>query len=138
MKANCKNCEKEFEYSPKSTFGLYCSNQCQGDFQVRQRFTKNKKWKHSMGVYLKKIRGNECEVCHITEYNGLPLTMHIDHINGDRFDNRYENLKVLCPNCHSQTETFAWKNVSQEGRNKQKLSGKEIRQNQIKSQIKID
>lgn len=44
------------------------------------------------------------------EWNGKPLVLQIDHINGDRTDNRLENLRFLCPNCHSQTETFAGRN----------------------------
>jgi 5-methylcytosine-specific restriction endonuclease McrA len=36
--------------------------------------------------------------------------MALHHINGDRLDNRLENLELLCPNCHSQTETFAGRN----------------------------
>lgn len=45
-----------------------------------------------------------------TEWNGSKLVFQVDHINGDRFDNRKENLRFLCPNCHSQTETFARNN----------------------------
>jgi len=35
-----------------------------------------------------------------------PITLQLDHINGDPFDNRLDNLRILCPNCHSQTKTF--------------------------------
>lgn len=51
-----------------------------------------------------------CYVCGLTEWNGQPLSLQLDHINGVHLDHRIENLRLLCPNCHSQTETFAGKN----------------------------
>lgn len=47
-----------------------------------------------------------------TEWLGLPVTLQLDHINGDHFDNRLENLRILCPMCHSQTRTFCGGNRS--------------------------
>jgi hypothetical protein len=44
------------------------------------------------------------------EWNGKPLVLQVDHVNGDPADNRPENLRFLCPNCHTQTETFAGRN----------------------------
>lgn len=51
----------------------------------------------------------KCAICGITHWNNKPLVLQLDHINGDNRDNRIENLRLLCPNCHSQTETFCRK-----------------------------
>ena len=40
------------------------------------------------------------------EWNGKPMILELDHIDGNRFNNDFNNLRVLCPNCHSQTPTF--------------------------------
>jgi hypothetical protein len=48
--------------------------------------------------------------CGLTDWHGKPISLQLDHINGDNLDHRIENLRLLCPNCHSQTETFAGKN----------------------------
>ena len=53
---------------------------------------------------------DECAICGLVpEWNGKKLVLQIDHINGVHTDNRLENLRFLCPNCHSQTETFGRK-----------------------------
>ena len=50
---------------------------------------------------------NHCYECDMGPiWNGKKLVMHIDHISGDNTDNQIENLRLLCPNCHSQTETY--------------------------------
>lgn len=54
----------------------------------------------------------ECNMCGIINtYNNKPLKLQLDHINGNNKDNRLLNLRFLCPNCHSQTDTFTGKNV---------------------------
>jgi hypothetical protein len=52
----------------------------------------------------------ECSSCGIKDWNNSMISLHLDHINGDRGDHRLENLRLLCPNCHSQTPTYAGRN----------------------------
>lgn len=57
------------------------------------------------------IRPYRCEVCGLEgEWNGKPLVLQLHHKNGINNDNRLENVQIICPNCHSQTETFRGKN----------------------------
>ncbi len=57
------------------------------------------------------LKSRQCEICNwaqIADDGRLPL--ELDHINGDRADNRLENLRILCPNCHSLQSTHRAKN----------------------------
>jgi Zn finger protein HypA/HybF involved in hydrogenase expression len=48
----------------------------------------------------------KCSECSIQDWNNSPIVLELDHIDGDKLNNKLENLRLLCPNCHSQTPTF--------------------------------
>ena len=56
--------------------------------------------------YIETTGKTKCEICGIDKWNYKILALEIHHINGVNTDNRLDNLQLLCPNCHSQTETF--------------------------------
>lgn len=65
---------------------------------------------------LGEIKCNECDIEEI--WNGKPISLELDHIDGDKHNNRRENLRYLCPNCHSQTHTFRVKNYTKKSKRK--------------------
>ena len=66
----------------------------------------------------------ECSKCGISEWNNQELALQLDHIDGDNSNNEISNLRWLCPNCHSQTENFAGKNVKLKNEANNKYSKK--------------
>lgn len=52
----------------------------------------------------------KCTSCGLSEWLNKPIPLELEHINGDSYDHRLENLTILCPNCHAQTSTYRGKN----------------------------
>ena len=57
------------------------------------------------------LKDAKCEVCGLDQWNGESIPLELDHITGRREDNRLKNLRLLCPNCHAQTDTYRGRNI---------------------------
>lgn len=81
----------------------------QNALKLQQPFeTWSKKFRYEH-LFLK--QDGKCSICSMeATWNGRPLTFHLDHVDGDRSNNKIENNRLLCPNCHSQTDTYCGKN----------------------------
>jgi len=77
------------------------------DERCRRRYSRGHLKSRLLRLGLKEDR---CELCGIADWRGRPLAITLHHANGDRLDNRLENLQLLCPNCHSQTDNYGGRN----------------------------
>lgn len=101
-------------------------NLSSSDFKGKSVYLKQKKQieekdilkpncKHTRAVLRRFVLRNnlipyKCAICGCVEWQGKTLSLELDHINGINNDNRLENLRFLCPNCHSQTTTYGSRN----------------------------
>lgn len=100
------------KYSSK---GYFCSNKCEGEYRTKLGI---ENWingnyipsQNTIRRYILLIKGHKCEICGLSEWNGLPIPIEVDHIDGNANNNDYTNFRILCPNCHAQTPTFKFKN----------------------------
>lgn len=113
----CSNCG-----TVKRTNGKkYCSIKCQQDFEYKERI---KKWlageingqrgKTATAQWIKRYiletRGHKCECCNNSIWMDKPIPLDLEHCDGNFLNNKIDNLKLLCLNCHGQTPTYKSKN----------------------------
>lgn len=83
-------------------------------YPLNEVLVKNSSYKCTNSLKLKLfnegVKERRCECCGITEWNGKPAPLQLHHIDGDNTNNSLENLQVLCPNCHAQTDNYCSKN----------------------------
>lgn len=119
----CISCNEKI--SDTYTNRKYCNRKCQQDYNFEIRF---RDW-YECGQFfdnpfirkcLAVWKGYQCEHCGISEWNGKPIVLEVEHINGNSEDSSPNNVCLLCPNCHSQTPTYKAKNIGN-GRHSRRL-----------------
>jgi uncharacterized protein VirK/YbjX len=93
----------------------YCDNDCQGKHKVQQSIEawlagEAKIGRYAVKKFLIETNGYNCSSCKLSEWLGAPIPLELDHIDGNPWNNSKENLRLICPNCHSLTPTYKAKN----------------------------
>lgn len=119
-KFSCLICGVEKEYDPAQQAGKYCSAKCSGlgtKARTREKVLEGKAGSKALKDFIIEERGYACEECNVSDWQGKPLVLHLDHIDGNSDNNHPSNGRLLCPNCHSQTDTFTGRNKKNAKRN---------------------
>lgn len=114
-----KNCHWCNSPLLKKTSKKYCDIHCQVKYLYMNNFLdwylelSNSFDNNALRKHLETRYGHECSNCKITNWRGFDIVFDVDHINGDSNNNGPDNVRLLCQNCHSQTENFSYKNKGQ-------------------------
>lgn len=118
-KSICRNCGKEF-ISNNSSYGFYCCRKCQQEYQSKEKYENylkdsepyrgqnNMRW---IRKHVLEEQDHKCSICGMEDsWNDKPIVFILDHIDGHASNNCRENLRLICPNCDSQLDTYKSKN----------------------------
>jgi hypothetical protein len=105
----CEECRQPVKRRPN----VYCSVSCMMRIKRRIKVETNPGSidPRLLKNYLLDTRSHRCEVCGITEWMGKPAPLELDHKDGNSDNNALDNVRLICPNCHAQTETYKGKNM---------------------------
>jgi hypothetical protein len=80
--------------------------------EILQKGSRYQSHKLKRRLFAEGLKIPKCESCILTKWLGQQIALELDHINGDSTDNRIENLRILCPNCHALTGTYRGKKLA--------------------------
>jgi len=110
---NCLYCGTENEWKGYSYTNKYCNSDCHNAHKTECKIIEWKQTgklsKRPVKEYLSRQKEG-CWECGITQWNGKEIVLELEHIDGNSTNNKEENLSLLCPNCHSQTQTYKNRN----------------------------
>lgn len=124
---NWKSVPKE-ERSNRVKPAIEASRKAYAEKDANTPFEEKTNWLRKREVF--KEQGSCCLICGIKDWMGKKLTFELDHIDGDNTNNKRENLRVLCPNCHSQTDTWRGKNWTKDKRSPRNFAGEVLTRNE--------
>jgi len=111
QQSNCLSCNSLIEYDDGNEYGHFCNNRCQQEYRylhnTKPRIEMGKvSERHTLKRYLIRERGEKCVICNnLPVWNGMPLSLIVDHIDGNSDNHSPINLRLVCPNCNSQLPT---------------------------------
>lgn len=88
----------------------FCSKKCEGWHRTTEAFNTGTATPRTVRNYILGTRDHVCSCCGLHTWNEQPIPLDVDHIDGNPYNNHIENLRLLCKNCHAQTETYGSKN----------------------------
>ena len=111
-KIDCAVCGKPVAKHAKKFCSLLCQQQDRHNNKLQQWLDGEDVTKENRYLrrFLIETRGNQCSVCGIEEHNNKAIVFEVEHIDGNSENNKPENVCLICPNCHSQTDTYKGKN----------------------------
>jgi len=127
----CENCGKECDFYSKK----FCCKECEIEYKSKQKyndFLENNNDYCRANYQLKPIKkfilleqNNKCAICNMNNtWNDKKIVFILDHIDGNAANNKRENLRLICPNCDSQLDTYKSKNKNSARKERYKLSKK--------------
>jgi len=115
----CQACGSTIFHMPHQIYRKFCSNKCQAQLKTKIQNEANKakllKGELSVRQIIKRTMlymgiEHKCEICGLTNWLNKPISLILDHKNGNAGDNSLKNLRFICHNCDAQSEFYKGKN----------------------------